>query len=206
MRYRKKLRSKIKAIKVPANYITELLSLQFMRIAELYQHRSRVFNLILADNTIYTTHDDCYYGVSIKLDKIKSLDHGLNLLINMGYFPLLNDVGYIKQFYFDKFLVYNNFINEDDCKDYDDLIDKGNSTKDVEAYLRNFINLNFDLFLEEYSSLTEEELYDRTCNINNTVIEKTRQLLKSNGQLYDYVENPEPKYTDLDARLAKQNK
>ena len=74
MKQLKKLNSKTKSIKLPV-YINELLSLQFMKTDNIYQYDSSVFELELYENKIYTKNDGCFWGVSVRLDKIKSFEH-----------------------------------------------------------------------------------------------------------------------------------
>ena len=205
MKQRKKLNSKTKSVKIP-DYITKLLSLQFMETENIYHYGCSVFNLELYKNEIYTTKDGCFWGVSIKLDKIKSLEHGLTLLINMGYFPLLPSVGYIDCRYFNLYLIHGKFIShcEYNGKETNIMNNYDSDNRYIELYIRDIVQLPFDedLFLnnrELYELNSDEYEYD-------TIIEITRGLLITRRQLHGYVENLTPIYTELDFRLARQNK
>ena len=202
MKQCKRLNSKTKTVKVP-NYITELLNLQFMETEDIYHYGYSVFNLELYKNVIYTKNDDCFLYVSIKLDKIKSLEHGLTLLINMGYFPLLPSIGYIDNRYFNLYLIHDKFINHNEYKGkvVNIMNNSDSDSKHIESYLRIVVDIPFD----EVLYLTNRELYEQLETEYDPIIEKTRGLLIERCQLHEYVETTRQGITALDFRLARQN-
>lgn len=191
MKVRKKLNSKTKSIKLP-DYIHELLILQFMKTDDIYQYGSSVFELELYENKIYPKNDGCFWGVTIRLDKIKSLEHGLTLLQNMGYFPLLPSIGYIDNRYFDKFLYHDDFVS------HHDFIGKHTDIKNYNDDMQGIIKYLTFLYNDEQNmkSLNKTE---------SLVMLQTLFLLKYTKEVWLFGTNPKSILTKMDARLARQN-